>query len=186
MHQAVEVFKFFGNLRAQGTCYLNIGCLIASQDSAEYSRAMNYVDESIRIQELIMRDLRENPTEESLGNRDKVILSSRYFTQGVILFTRYVRQEQLLRETGIDYIDKMLSLEDQARMSEEKFRCSINSLYCGKKTGESQSMDKTGEQSGCQDNNEHLLDDTDGFLDYLLYQQMLCMEINLLRYNIEK
>ena len=77
-----------------GTCYLNMGCLLATKNIlGNRLKAMLYIDKSIEIQAEIMTDLREAGNHESIGNRDKVILSSRYYTQAVVLFTAFLRLE---------------------------------------------------------------------------------------------
>jgi hypothetical protein len=53
--EAIDVFTKFGNQRAVGICYQNLGCLTAKLDRDEYVRALGYIDTAIKIQ----RDLLE-------------------------------------------------------------------------------------------------------------------------------
>lgn len=45
--EAIDVFHQFGNKRAKGVCYQNLGCLTAKLDRNDYTRARSQIIKAI-------------------------------------------------------------------------------------------------------------------------------------------
>jgi hypothetical protein len=54
LHQAVDVFLGFKNYHNAGACYINLGCLVTKQSMVEYTKAKEYMDAAISLQEQIV------------------------------------------------------------------------------------------------------------------------------------
>jgi uncharacterized protein HemY len=80
LHQAVDVFIGFKNYRNAGACYMNLGCLVTRQTMLEYSKAKEYMDAAIALQEQIIHSNFElaDAYRDNAENHDKEVVDLDY------------------------------------------------------------------------------------------------------------
>ena len=74
------MFIGFKNYRNAGACYMNLGCLVTRQTMLEYSKATEYMDAAIALQEQIIHSNFElaDAYRDNAENHDKEVVDLDY------------------------------------------------------------------------------------------------------------